>query len=568
MFKKKKVLAWLLSIAVLMTIVAPATFASQGGQEADVEFKVTSDWGSGFSYTMDIKNTGTTTIKDWKLTFDYTGTISSVWNANLQSNASSYTIINAGWNKDIEPGQLVSIGGNGIKAGQISNIKINGIDANSDGQVDPEEPVEPVEPEKPVDPEKPEDNNQGGYEYKVWNPNEVYTGGQSVSYNNSVYEAKWWNTNERPDPTNLWGVWKLVDGDGEDPVEPEEPVEPVDPEEPIEPNPPINPGVNKGQVLVGYWHNFDNGSSNIRLRDIPEEWDVVQVAFGETRNDRAVVEFEPYNATDEEFRSDIAYLNSRGVRVLLSLGGQNGVLHIDSPEDVDKFFNSVTGLIDKYGFDGFDIDVENGITVSAADKDLKNPSTPRIKYMVEGINRICDNYDDNFWLTMAPEIAYVQGGITAFAGPWGAYLPIIEGTRHNLTMLHVQHYNCGGNAGLDGATYNAGTADFQVAMVDMLLQGFNIAGDPNAFFEPLRPDQVGIGIPAKPSAAPSGGYISPAEMQKALDYIMEGKSYGGNYKLQEPGGYPGFRGLMTWSINWDATQGNSFAKTYSQYFKR
>ena len=330
--------------------------------------------------------------------------------------------------------------------------------------------------------------------------------------------------------------------------------------------PDPGPGVMNKQVLVGYWHNFDNGSTNIRLRDIPTEWDVVQVAFGETSKDRAIVEFEPYNATDAEFRADVEYLKSRGVRVLLSLGGQNGVLHIDSPSDVDKFVKSTTDLIDKYGFNGFDIDVENGISVSAADKDLKNPSTPRIKYMIEGINKICDHYGDDFWLTMAPEIAYVQGGITAFAGPWGAYLPIIEGTRHNLTMLHVQHYNCGGNEALDGMTYNAGTADFQVAMVDMLLQGFNIGRDPNAFFAPLRPDQVGIGIPAKPSAAPAGGYIAPAEMTKALDYLIKGKSYGGRYKLQEPAGYPGFRGLMTWSINWDATQGNSFAKTYKAYF--
>ncbi|MGL4798582.1 MAG: carbohydrate-binding protein [Cellulosilyticaceae bacterium] len=329
---------------------------------------------------------------------------------------------------------------------------------------------------------------------------------------------------------------------------------------------PVVPGEIGEKLLIGYWHNFDNGSTNIRLRDIPAEWDVVQVAFGETTTDRAVVEFAPYNCTEEEFRQDIDYLNSRGVRVILSLGGQNGVIHIDSPQDVDKFVTSVCGLIDKYGFNGLDVDVENGITVAAGDKNLKNPATPRLKYMVEAINKVCDTYGDDFWLTMAPEIAYVQGGIVAFGGPWGGYLPIIEGVRHNLTMIHVQHYNCGGNAGLDGVTYTAGTADFQVAMAEMLMQGFYIANDPNAFFEPLRPDQVAIGIPAKPSAAPSGGYIAPTEMKKALDYLIHGKSYGGQYKLKNPEGYKGFRGVMTWSINWDGTQNNSFAKAYREYF--
>ena len=133
-------------------------------------------------------------------------------------------------------------------------------------------------------------------------------------------------------------------------------------------------------------------------------------------------------------------------------------------------------------------------------------------------------------------------------------------------MIHVQHYNCGGNAGLDGKNYNSGTADFQVAMAEMLLQGFNLGNNQNAFFEPLRPDQVGIGIPAKPQAAPAGGYISPSEMKKALDYLIFGKSYGGQYTLQNPDGYKQFRGVMTWSINWDGTQNNSFAKEYRQYF--
>lgn len=318
------------------------------------------------------------------------------------------------------------------------------------------------------------------------------------------------------------------------------------------------------RLLIGYWHNFDNGTTQIRLRDVPEEWDVIQVAFGETSKDRAIVEFKPLGYSDEEFRSDIRYLNSRGVRVILSLGGQDGIIHINNSEDVDKFVRSVSNLIDRYGFNGLDIDVENGIHVSAEDKDLKNPQTPRIRYIIEGINKICDRYGDEFWLTMAPEIANVQGGMVTYEGAWGAYLPIIEGVRDHLTILHVQHYNCGPNVGLDGETYADGTADFQVAMVDMLLQGFNVGGNPNVFFEPLRPDQVAIGIPALPEAAPAAGYIEPEEMKKALDYIINGKSYGGKYRLRDQEGYKGFRGIMSWSINWDVMQDNSFAKTYRE----
>ena len=105
---------------------------------------------------------------------------------------------------------------------------------------------------------------------------------------------------------------------------------------------------------------------------------------------------------------------------------------------------------------------------------------------------------------------------------------------------------------MDGNNYNQGTADYEVAMADMLLHGFPIGGNANNMFPALRSDQVMIGLPAAPAAAPSGGYISPTEMKKALDYIIKGIPFGGKYKLSNQSGYPAFRGLMSWSINWDA----------------
>ena len=37
-----------------------------------------------------------------------------------------------------------------------------------------------------------------------------------------------------------------------------------------------------GKLLVGYWHNFDNGTGIINLRDVSSKWDVLNVSFGET----------------------------------------------------------------------------------------------------------------------------------------------------------------------------------------------------------------------------------------------------------------------------------------------
>ncbi|SHI69443.1 Chitinase [Clostridium cavendishii DSM 21758] len=325
-------------------------------------------------------------------------------------------------------------------------------------------------------------------------------------------------------------------------------------------------GTNLGQkLLVGYWHNFDNGTGIIKLRDVSPKWDVINVSFGETGGDRATVEFTPCYGTEEGFKADIAYLKSQGKKVNLSIGGQNGVVLVPDAQSRDKFVNSLKTLIDKYGFDGIDIDLESGISLEGNDNDFKNPKTPQIVNLISAIRTLADSYGPNFIVSMAPEIAYVQGGINSYGNIWGAYLPIIYGVRDKLTYIHVQHYNAGGNMGLDGVTYNQGTADFEVAMADMLLNGFPIGGNTSNMFPALREDQVMIGIPASTGAA-GGGYINPTEMKKALDYITKGIPYGGKYKLSKEGGYPGFRGLMTWSINWDAKNNFEFSNSYSDYF--
>lgn len=319
------------------------------------------------------------------------------------------------------------------------------------------------------------------------------------------------------------------------------------------------------KLLVGYWHNFDNGTGFIRLRDVPDAWDVINVAFVDVLGDRATAEFNPDTVSRAEFKADVDYLHSKGKKVVISVGGQNGVLLLTSTALRDSFVSSMKSVINEFGFDGIDLDVETGVSVSAGDLNLDNPTSPVIVNLIAATRTICDYYGPSFILSMAPEIAYVQGGLVAFGGPWGGYLPIIHKLRDKLTWLHVQHYNCGGNPAPDGKSYNQGTADFQVAMVDMLLSGFNIGGNAANPFPPLREDQVMIGLPATGPAAPSGGYINPVEMTKALNYIMKNQSFGGSYVIRKAGAYPGFRGLMAWSVNWDAKAGYEFTRSYRAY---
>lgn len=323
-----------------------------------------------------------------------------------------------------------------------------------------------------------------------------------------------------------------------------------------------------GRLLVGYWHNFDNGAGIVKIRDVDPAWDIINVSFGETYTDKAVVELHPVYY-EKEFIADIDYVQSKGKKVVLSLGGAEGTIQVPTDAAREKFMTSLTGLIDKYGFDGIDIDLEggSGMILQPGDTDLKNPTTPQIVNFIKIIKDLVKKYGDNFIISMAPELSYVQGGNTGYATNWGAYLPLIDAVRNELDYLQVQHYNCGGNMALDGITYNQGTSDFQVAMVEMLLQGFQTRASKNSFFAPLKQEQVVIGVPAsqKGTLNPNSGYIPPTEMLKALNYLIKGQSYGGSYKMIGEK-YPNLRGIMAWSINWDNVNNKEFVKSYRPFF--
>ena len=321
------------------------------------------------------------------------------------------------------------------------------------------------------------------------------------------------------------------------------------------------------RILVGYWHNFNNGSSIPKLREISDKWDVINISFAiPTVPNGATMTFTPDPAiysSVQEFKDDVALLQSRGKKVLISMGGATGAVDVDSPADAQAFSSSMVNIINTYGFDGMDIDFEgSSVSLAAGDNDFMNPTSPKLVHLITAFRSILSQYSADFVLSMAPETLYVQGGFSGYGGPSGAYLPLIYALRNEMDYIHVQHYNTGCMLGLDGLCYSSGNADFQVAMADMLLQGFRVANGQQ--FPALRQDQVAIGLPASTSAAGSG-YTPAAEVHKALDYIIKGQSFGGRYTLRNPSGYPDFRGLMTWSINWDIVAGFGFSNPHRAY---
>ncbi len=322
-------------------------------------------------------------------------------------------------------------------------------------------------------------------------------------------------------------------------------------------------------ILIGYWHNWQGDpAAFVRLREIVTHFDVINVAFAiPSEAGSGEIVFAPHTAISAgQFKSDVLHLQSLGKKVLISIGGAGGSMAIDNFAAQHNFVDSITAIIENYGFDGMDINLEGKVILDQGDTDFKNPTSPGIKHLIAAIRDIRNNFGSDFILSMAPEIINVQGGFNAYDHLSGSYLPLIHDLRDILTYLQVQHYNSGALEALDCNTYLPGTADFQVAMAEMLLKGFPVQGDAEDIFPPLKPEQIVIGLAACPSAV-SDGYIAPSELHKALNYLTKGESFGGAYTRQSSANYSYLRGVMTWSINWDAANHHHFSNPVRSYLK-
>jgi len=288
-------------------------------------------------------------------------------------------------------------------------------------------------------------------------------------------------------------------------------------------------------ILMGYWQDFANGATPLTLADVPASYNLVAVAFGTATSTPGQVAFslDPTLASDlggytqAQFISDIQTLHSRGQKVILSVGGQNGAISVTDATSAANFASSVYSLIQQYGFDGVDIDLENGV----------NPT-----YMASALEQLSSDVGSSLIITLAPQTVDTQS-------TGDDYFQLALDIKSILTMINTQYYNSGSMNGCDGNVYSEGTENFMTALACTELEGG------------LSASQVGLGLPASSSAAGSG-YVSPSVVNDALDCLAAQANCG---SFVPSSAYPDIRGVMTWSINWDAANGYNFANTVSPY---
>lgn len=227
--------------------------------------------------------------------------------------------------------------------------------------------------------------------------------------------------------------------------------------------------------------------------------------------------------TVDQFKADVRAKQAAGKKVIISVGGEKGTVSVNSSASATNFANSVYSVMREYGFDGVDIDLENGL----------NPT-----YMTQALRALSAKAGPDMILTMAPQTIDMQS-------TQGGYFQTALNVKDILTVVNMQYYNSGTMLGCDGKVYAQGTVDFLTALACIQLEGG------------LAPSQVGLGLPASTRAA-GGGYVSPSVVNAALDCLTKATNCG-SFKPSKT--YPDLRGAMTWSTNWDATAGNAWSNS-------
>ncbi|KAF0851453.1 MAG: chitinase [Spiroplasma poulsonii] len=317
-------------------------------------------------------------------------------------------------------------------------------------------------------------------------------------------------------------------------------------------------------ILVGYWHNWDNGAGYqggtakyLDLANVPQEYDFINVSnvsFMKSYKIGEIPTFIPevphktqFTQIEKNnyFTNQVKLVQERGQKVILSLGVADA--HIDLKiADLQPFTEEIMNLISMFGFDGIDIDLEQ-----AAIADGENEYI--IPQVLMGLK---DHYAKNnkeFLITMAPEFPYLRTNSSQ-----GKYLPYLKTIGDYLDFVSPQFYNQAGDGvnvpleeqealGFNGWWLTQNDAKYKAEFL-YLIAKYIVQGEDN--FYQIPADKL-LGLPANNDAA-ANGQVKQHDIKKATDLLKEQNIY--------------LKGMMTWSVNWDAVTAWEFIKTYQNEF--
>lgn len=296
-------------------------------------------------------------------------------------------------------------------------------------------------------------------------------------------------------------------------------------------------------VLCGYWEGYvlEESYKTMKISEIPDYYDIINIAFarGNTNNDGTIsYSLDTYlmsalNYTEEEFKEDIKQLQKKGKKVLISIGGSNDKgINILNATQAENFANSVSNIIDEYGFNGIDIDIEQG-NINA-------------EYFEKAIVLLSDKYASNLMFTLNSSATGMRSA-NVNNGTDNLWYDIAVRLNDIFSIISIRYYNSGTQRGYDYETVYSreqGHISFITALAVKQLEDSN-----------FKENQIGLcilGSEDKEVENLPKAYMEPTDIVNALKSIMEGIDLQLEYKnFVPPRAYKELRAVTTWSINKD-----------------
>jgi chitinase len=258
------------------------------------------------------------------------------------------------------------------------------------------------------------------------------------------------------------------------------------------------------------------------LSNIPKAYSVINFAFLDFDASGNVQD--QFDAPGKAFtltKADVHLLQAEGRSVLISIGGGAAPALQCSADSlfVSTLSAGIISVVDKYGFDGVDFDIEHrsGSYVGCA----------------QIISTVISNLKANnpsMQISMAPQMPNLFPDLNQIASGYNELAPLVSLSLSNIDRVQPQMYN----------TYPAAeTVSFAQAYTQKLVTGYSATDGTTTFNVQVPLDKIILGFPASPSGAGSG-FIAPSDVAALLTTVQCG-------------------GIMTWSIGWDQQNNWAFA---------